>query len=113
MHMRTLSRPASGTAEHWRNACRANYGRVRLSATPAGSFSFRSEASWPAESYEGYVLRGILEALASLGAGPEFGAEFVLEEVGWHPVDSSAEGYYLAAKQATEQILMDAAAPAG
>ena len=87
-----------------------SYGEVVISASPAPSLSFRSEASWPAESYESRVRRGIIDALDSSGLGSDFGAEFVLEEVVWHDADSCGDGYYNAAKQAAEEILKRAAA---
>ena len=115
MYMNTLEKPVSATAEYRRGLCKVDHGSVRLSASPAPSFSFRSVAAWPHESYESFVRSGVLDELAASGFGPEFGAEFVLEEVGWHDIDSCGVGYYNAAKQATAEILMKggAARPSG
>jgi hypothetical protein len=81
------------------------YGKVVLSAKPAASFSFRSVASWPNESYENAVLRGILDILLAADFNSVLGVEFVLEEIDWHEVDSCEFGYYQAARMATEGIL--------
>jgi hypothetical protein len=104
--MNSLEKPTSATAEYRRGLCKVDYGSVHLSASPALSFSFRSMATWPHESYESFVRSGVLDGLAASGFGPDFGAEFVLEEVGWHDIDSCGVGYYNAAKQATVEILM-------
>ena len=107
--MSTLKEPVAVISEYRRGACKVNYGEVTISASPAPSFSFKSEACWPVESYEGYVRQAILDASDSSGFGSDFGAKFVLIEVGWHDTDSSREGYYHAAKQAAEEFLRRAA----
>ena len=105
MQMKSLKESVLATSEYKRGMCHIMYGRVKISATPAPSFSFDSEASWPAESYEGAVRRGVIDGLAEAGMGSEFGAKFVLEEIDWHEVNSCESGYYHAAKQATGEIL--------
>jgi hypothetical protein len=104
--MNSLEKSITATAEYRRGLCKVAYGSVRISASPASSFSFRSVAAWPRESYESFVRNGVIDGLAAGGVGVDFGAEFVLEEVGWHDIDSCGVGYYHAAKQATEEILV-------
>jgi hypothetical protein len=105
MRIKSLKEPVSATAVYNKGACHIMYGKVRISAAPAESFSFSSEASWPQESYENAVRRGITDGLAEAGIGTEFGAKFVLEEIEWHEVNSCELGYWEAAKQATQEIL--------
>ncbi len=105
MGIKSLKEPISATAVYKRGACHIMYGKVRISAAPAPSFSFSSEATWPQESCEGAVRRGIADGLAEVGVDAEFGARFVLEEIDWHEVNSCEVGYREAAKQATQEIL--------
>ena len=107
MHMRikSLKEPLSVTSMYKRGACHIMYGKVTISAMPAQSFTFSSEASWPAESYESAVRRGVIDGLAESGVSSDFGAAFVLKEIDWHEVDSCESGYYNAAKQATREIM--------
>lgn len=105
MRINSLKEPVSATSTYRRGACHLIYGKVTISATPAPSFTFSSEASWPAESYESAVRRGVIDGLAESGVGPDFGAAFVLKEIDWRDVDSCESGYYNAAKQATREII--------
>ncbi|MBC7933479.1 MAG: hypothetical protein H7Z38_23200 [Rubrivivax sp.] len=101
----SLKEPVTVTGEYKRAACHGMYGKVVLSAKPAASFSFRPVAIWPSESYENAVLRGILDILLASDFNSVLGAEFVLEEIDWHEVDSCEFGYYQAARTATEEII--------
>lgn len=114
MRIKSLKEPMSATSVYKRGACHTMYGKVTLSAEPAQSFTFSSEAFWPAESYESAVRRGVVDGLAEAGVSPDFGAAFMLKEIDWHDVDSCESGYYNAAKQATREIMKTAmAADAG
>lgn len=108
MRTKSLREPVSATAVYKRGACHIIYGRVTLAAEPAPSFTFSSEAFWPAESYEPAVRRGVVDGLAEAGVSSDFGAAFVLKEIDWHHVDSCESGYYNAAKQATLEIMQTA-----
>jgi hypothetical protein len=101
----SLKEPIRATGEYKRVACHTMYGKVVISATPAASFSFKSIAVWPSENYENAVLRGVLDVLLASDFNSVLGAEFLLEEIDWHDVDSCEFGYYQAARQATEEIL--------
>jgi hypothetical protein len=101
----TLKESVTATSEYKSGACHVVYGKVVISATPSASFTFRSEAIWPAESCEESIRRGVQDVLTSKGLDSDFGAEFVLNEIDWHEVNSCEAGYYNAAKQATEEIL--------
>ena len=105
MNEPTLKEPVTVTSEYKVGRCRVIYGKVVISATPAGAFSFASEAVWPRESCEAPVRKGILDALEEAGLGAGFGAAFTLKEIDWHEVDSCEAGYHRAAKQATLEIL--------
>jgi hypothetical protein len=102
----TLAEPVNANAIYKTGACRVSYGKVALSASPASHFSFRSTVVWPEANYESAVRRGILETLTLAGyVDSSFGANFVLHEIDWHSIDSTEYGYFMAAKQATQQIL--------
>ena len=103
----SLKTPVTATGEYKLVGCYTPFGRVVLSAKPASSFSFRSVATWPSESYENEVLRGILDILLASDYNPVMGVEFVLEAIEWHEVDSCGQGYYQAARKATEEILKE------
>jgi hypothetical protein len=82
------------------------FGEVTLSARPARSFAFSSQAIWPeGENCDALVLDGILDVLIPFRLTPVLGGEFVLQAVRWHDVDSAPMGYYWAAKEATNRIL--------
>ena len=110
MRIKFLKEHLSATSVYKRGACHVMYGKVTISARPAKSFTFSSEASWPAESYESAVRRGVIDGLAESGVGSDFGAAFVLKEIDWHEVNSCESGYYNAAKQATREIMNTAMA---
>ncbi len=101
----SLKEPVITIGEYKRVACHTMYGKVVLFATSAASFSFKSIATWPNESYESAVLRGILDVLLASNFNSVLGVEFVLKEIDWHEVDSCEFGYYQAARKATEEIL--------
>jgi hypothetical protein len=67
---------------------------------PAESFSFSSKAKWPtSDNYESDVLDGVLDALVGSGFYLCLGVSIILEEMGWHDVDSAPVAYYEAARQ--------------
>jgi len=78
------------------------YGVVRLSASPAATFSFRSDVQeWPGRNHERAVREGILDALAG-----QTGA-FVLLGVCGPPSQAHRDAFYEAAKLATAMILQE------
>ncbi len=83
------------------------YGEIELTATPTQSFQFTSNATWPSvdSNYELYVLDGILDVLLASNTSFILGATFVLEQIKYHDVYSCANGYYHAARLATEKII--------
>jgi hypothetical protein len=101
----SLKEPVTATGEYKRATRHAVYGKVMLCALPAASFSFKSIAAWPGESYEQAVLRGILDVLRTPDFDSILRAEFVLQEIDWHEATSCEFGYYQAARNATEAIL--------
>ncbi len=85
--------------------CRGLYGKVVVVGFPATNFEFKSKAIWINESYDKAVRKGILDELKNHGLDSNFGGRFVLQEIGWHEVDSCEVAYYEAARKATEEIL--------
>ena len=101
----TLVEPVH-TESIYKTQCRVQYAKVGISASPSPHFSFQSTAVWPEANYENAVRRGILEVLTVAGyVDSSFGANFVLHEIDWHPIDSTEYAFLMAAKQATQQIL--------
>ena len=91
------------TSEYTRGTGHSLYAKVVISVDPAPSFSFRSEAAWPLESYEDAIRQGMLEELA--GRRARLCAELVLREIDWRDRESCWDSYYQAAKQAAREIL--------
>lgn len=84
---------------------RSVYAKVVLSASPADSYSFESEAIWPqSDNYEEAIRKGILDILSTI-PDSELGIRIVLKEIGWHEVNSNEVGFYQAAKLAALGIL--------
>ena len=84
---------------------RSSYAKLTLSISPHDSFVFESRAKWPEENYDRWVLDGILDALFGLDHKPPIAARFVLQEVGWHPVNSAPIEYYRAAKAIVRSVI--------
>src|SRR5687768_5646838 len=101
----TFKEPFTVTSEYTRGTGHNLYGKVVISVTPAPSLSFKSEATWPHENYEGAIRKGVLEVLENAGVGEGMEAEFILREVGWRDTESHWDSYYEAAKMAAEEIL--------
>ena len=102
----SLQRPSTAHVEYKQGACHIIRGDVVISAAPAsGTFLFRSEVTWPAESCAHSVRKGIIAALTDAGFDSDFAAHFVLKEIRWHEIDSCEAGFYNAAKLAAAQIL--------
>jgi hypothetical protein len=68
---------------------RSMYARVSLAICTSDAFVFESQADWPEENYDRWVLDGVLDALFGWDSKPMLGARVVLQEVGWHPVNSA------------------------
>jgi hypothetical protein len=85
---------------------RSIYAKVSLSISPNDVFAFESMARWPDENYDRFVLDGILDALFGWDYKPPVAARFVLQEVGWHPVNSAPIAYYRAAKIIVRSMLV-------
>lgn len=85
---------------------RSIYAKVSLSISPNEVFAFESKARWPQENYDLWVLDGILDALFGSDHKPPLSARFVLEEVGWHSVQSSPMAYYRASKIIVRSVLV-------
>src|SRR6266498_4691454 len=82
------------------------FGEVTLSANPSDTFSFTSKVTWPEhDNCEDLVVDGILDVLISSDFYPVVGANFTLEKIGWHEIESVPVAYYFAAREATKQIL--------
>ena len=81
------------------------FGKVTLAASPAETFAFSSEVSWPDRQNDDLVLDGILDVLLSQRHEPILGATFVLTAIGWHDVDSVPIGYYFASREATKRMI--------
>ena len=89
---------------------RGDFGKVLISARPASEFSFDSNAQWDSDedNYDEYVLEGILDELFTRGLAPApLLTAFTLERIWWHPVDSSANAFYFAARDAVDAILKE------
>lgn len=84
---------------------RSMYAKVSLSICTSEVFAFESRAQWPEENYDRWVLDGILDSLFGWDSKPVLGARVVLEDVGWHPVNSAPIAYYRAAKIAVRSAL--------
>jgi hypothetical protein len=61
--------------------------------------SFQSEALWPQENLEDYVVEGIADAMYQF-AGVPVGLSVTLKSIGWHEVNSCGSGFYFAAREA-------------
>lgn len=107
-HFLVLGTPRTITEKYNRHTGpRFIYGELTLSAIPAPTFGFSSKVTWPSDedNYDVCVLEGIIDTLLCAGAPYILGATFVLEQIKWHEVDSCGNGYYHAARQATEKII--------
>lgn len=83
---------------------RSEYAKVVLKITSNEEFKFVSRVTWPGESYDTWVLDGIIDALISTDHEPMLLAQFELIEIGWHDIDSNAIAYYRAAKIAVQSV---------
>jgi hypothetical protein len=63
------------------------------------SASFHSEAQWPQDNLENYVVEGIADAMHQFSGAP-VGLSVTLKSIGWHDVNSSGSGFYFAAREA-------------
>ena len=83
------------------------YGKVTLFAEPNEEFEFSSIVEWPegSESYEEYILYGVLDTLFTQTMTPILGVSITLRSIGYHEVDSCAIGYYKAARVAVKRII--------
>lgn len=63
------------------------------------SASFQSEAQWPQENLEEYVVEGITDAMYQF-AGVPVGLSVTLKSIGWHEINSCGNGFYVAAREA-------------
>jgi len=61
--------------------------------------SIQSEALWPQENLEDYVVEGIADAMYQF-AGVPVGLSVTLKSIGWHEVNSCGSGFYFAAREA-------------
>lgn len=57
------------------------------------------------QEMELFILDGILDVIFGIFMHPALGVKFTLEEIVYHPVNSSAIAYYICAHEATKQIL--------
>lgn len=79
---------------------RIEAGEVVLSVSGGSeSASFESEAQWPQECLEDYVVEGITDAMHQFACAP-VGLLVTLKSVGWHEVNSCGRGFYFAAREA-------------
>lgn len=105
-----LKSPVEVTEEyHVHTGGRSIHGKVRLLGEPNDTFYFTSLVTWPdkghEETYDKMVMHGVIDVLLTYTDTPILGVSIVLQEVGWHDVDSCAIGYYKAARKATEMII--------
>ena len=84
---------------------RSLYAKVVISAKSAEEFSFISKAKWQNEDYTQAVFEGLLDVLFSYYRAPILKGAFVLEEIGWHDIDSAEIAFYRSARMATIGIL--------
>lgn len=109
---RAIARPVTVTYKYTRQyGGRGEYAVVVLSAHSADEFSFSSKAVWKAEAYTEAVLDGLLSVLLSHRLSPILKGAFVLEEIGWHDIDSCQNAFYQAAKFGTRNLLKEAGYP--
>ena len=85
---------------------RSIYAKVTLSIFPHDSFAFESKVQWPEENYDRFVLDGILDGVFGWDLKPPLAARFVLQEVGWHSVNSAPIAYYQVSKTIVRSVLM-------
>jgi len=107
--LKRLKAPCRTTQEFVRHAGLGKYAKLTISAEPADSFSFCSDAAWATEAdreeFEPYVLDGILDLLMVGPSDPILGVRIVLESAITRPVESNGASFYLAARAATQEII--------
>ncbi len=69
---------------------------IRLSTDE--KYEFASVAKWSEEDYSPAVERGIRDGLKESGYNPDLGINVKLENIDYHPVNSSELSFYIAAK---------------
>ena len=87
---------------------RGEFAVVQLRGDPADEFKFDSHAAWPTAqmNHTTAVLDGILDELFATGLGRvPANIHFTLMAIEWHDVDSCANAFYHAARQAVREIL--------
>lgn len=91
---------------------RSNYAKVKIFASIADDFYFKSEVNWAKFVSSNYsqklnyaILDGILETLINKVPRPILKGNFILQEVGWDEVNSCENSFHQASIVATIGVL--------